>query len=131
MVHGIPERYLLRWRFTYSDHKPDKYGIWLDSGGPETMAAYTDKTNLHCAMIEGKDLVTKKNKVLWEIPGHEFKEFQFLGAVSVNPLGFKGTVKIKPQILGARLLTSGKMTTVFISGRVKHEDPPGQGGRSA
>jgi hypothetical protein len=124
LVYGIPQRYLLRWRFTYSDHKPDKHGLWLDSGGPETMAAFTSKENLAVAMIEGRDLVTRTNKVMWEVPGDDFVNFEFLGAVSVPGLGVKGSVTLAPKILGARarLVTRDKISTVFVSGRTKQED---------
>jgi hypothetical protein len=121
IISGIPWRYLLRWRFVYSDGKPDKAGLWCDSGGIETMAAYTTKEGLGHAIIEGKDLVTRNTKKLVSIPGHAFRNFEFLGAVKAPMGNLKKPVTIAPMILGARLISGENRYTVFISGRQTSE----------
>ena len=110
------EKYLLRWRYDYHDHKPPKIGQWNRHGDRSNDQAWAqNKTNLLRASIEAKNYYTKEITTVCECLGQDFVNFQWMGAAG-TPLKPRGKVMVSPKILGLTLISRYKTTRCFING---------------
>lgn len=103
-------RFMLRWRFDYSDGKPTAFGAWNDTS--EGKAALTNKTGLCRAAVEGFDpnacggIVT-----LAECDGWDFINFAWVCLFDL--LGSAAN-----RIVGLSLVTREEVREVLLDGRV-------------
>jgi len=118
----VPLKYLLRWRFEFSDGKAPKYGAWSKPGErPEEKACFVNKENLARAMVEKMSLENNKIEVVAECHGADFVNFEWLGCVS----GFASLALkrgIIPRVHGLNLVTRNERVSVLIDGRVLYKN---------
>jgi hypothetical protein len=119
LVCGVPEAFKLRWRFVYFDGKPDRFGAWSRAGDQSTMAAYAPKEYLSKALVEGKNIRTGKTRVFFEIPGEDYINFEWIGAIRANPFSVKGEQTYSPEIIGCIIHSREMVYSVSIAGAMK------------
>lgn len=118
-------KFLLRWRFEWSD-RPPKYGMWSQAGSQddlETKAWRSNKSNLLYAIIEAKDRISREIKPIVIVEGHRFMNFQWL-AEAVIPMRLGGQLKkLIPwtKMRGIKVLTPAEEITVFDCGKVTRQ----------
>jgi len=104
------------------DGKPDRMGQWSAMGDKHSRAAYAPKEGLARAMIEAKDVHTGIIASILDIPGFDFVNFEWQGS-AIAPLGIFGpgvkSIKIRPHIVGASLVSRDWVYRVLISGKVE------------
>lgn len=110
------KKYDLRWRFTYSDGKNDKVGVWGVPGSHANMAHYASKQNLRNAIVEGRRVGTHTVEVLTSILGQDFENFQWVGSTVIPWEIMGGRSKFSPVIVGANLVSRYAVITVFNNG---------------
>jgi hypothetical protein len=119
--------YLVRWRYEWPD-KPSKYGMWSNPGPKNDLATkawFHNKEGLTLAAIEAKNIETKEIKIIVACDGHDFVNFKWLAAASLNPIGLKGSVTPLTRLLGLTLVTREYDYNVYHNGIVekKARDP--------
>jgi len=118
-ITGMQLKYLLRWRFDYTDSKVSKFGGWSRSGETKELQAWcTSKTNLLRACIEGKNIATREIKTFAECDGQNFVNFSWFAGAVGSPF-MKGNTTLKSQILGLTLTTRNHSATVQVDGGVR------------
>lgn len=110
----------IRWRFDY----PNKTvcGIWNNSGDEKTGANQAwnqNKEGLVRAVIERKDIRTDEIKAVAICPGQEYRNMQWVGAVSLNPFAVGKAQTHKPRLCGLRLLARDTAIEVYGDGSIK------------
>jgi len=116
-------KFLLRWRFDYSDHKPTKYGMWSHPGEFDTEKAWCQsKENLLVAHIEGKNFVTREIVLLASCPGPDFVNFQWIAGAVQRGLRVSGSKKLPWRVIGLMLVTRSQKTKIYDNGMVETED---------
>jgi hypothetical protein len=122
MSNGINPTYRLRWRFDYVN-RPSKVGMWLfASNKPEEMACFQNTEGLLRAAVECESLLTWKTEIVVECDGHDFVEFRWVNAVSVNPLALQGSVTSPGTLVGLELITKSKRATCLVNGKFSVRD---------
>lgn len=107
--------YRLRWRFEYSDGKPDKAGPWSRASvKPAEMAAFQSKEALKWAVIEGEDLRSWDVKRLAEVPGEDFRNFEWVAGASYGV----ESGEVRHELLGLKIRAREKTVQVLSSGSV-------------
>jgi len=118
--------YRMRWRFEFFTNKKPKYGMWDDSG-PEldlkTKAWCVNKEYLAFAIVEGKHLVTREHKVLFECAGPDYVNFAWQALAKVR-LGGGGTYVPPTKLMGLTLTSRDHITAVYPSGEVMRRIRP-------
>ena len=118
-----PQKFLLRWCFEYSDHKPKKCGMWSHPGVHQTEQAWCqDKTNLLRATIEGKDVITRKIIPLASVSGDDFVNFAWIKASFAA--GLKGSGVLPGKIIGLMLVSRDEMVKIYANGAATKEKSP-------
>lgn len=118
-IYQINHELLLRWRFVFSDHKPDKFGMWSQAGTCEHTKAWAiNKENLAYAIIETKNQFTREIRQPIVCEGWDFVNFQWESAVGFN-LSSGLNKKRAGSILGLSIVTRDKKATVYIDGKIK------------
>lgn len=120
----IPAKlYRLRWRFTYSDGKPDVYGTWDEtSKHKENKASFQNKNNLARAIIEGEYRGKNRNITQFiDIPGHEMRHVR---CEAFSPLSIVKLIDSRPGVMQPFTLlssmffhTDDKMYGVDVTGQ--------------
>lgn len=116
MQDSLIKRFMLRWRFDYSDSKPTVYGHWDDD--TEGVASRVDKTNLRRASIEMLDpSACAPERCVAECDGWDFVNFEWM-RVRIMGTGHAQTVALN-------LKTRDLVTQVSIRGgvHVRHRLP--------
>lgn len=109
----------LRWRFVFSDGRPDKIGGWNStSQNPCDMAAFIDKKNLLMAIIEGEKIGAWTVKTMLEIDGHMYATAKWVTALSA-PMFVDKEYKAPGSIVGLEFQTGTHGITVFVDGQIK------------
>jgi len=116
----------LRWRFSFSDGRKDKVGIWNGSSKLPTDSAWAvDKSNLAYAYIEGEVMQgpeTGKTLVFLEVPGQVYASMQW-EAYSKMPgmVALHGTqsYKLRAYVSGLSILTADEKITIWVNGTSK------------
>ena len=117
--HGYCPMYRLRWRFVFSDGRPDKIGGWNStSQNPSDMAAFVDKKNLLMAIIEGEKIGAWTVKTLAEIDGHMYATAKWVNALSA-PMFVVKEFTAPGDIVGLEMQTNDHAVTVFVDGQIK------------
>jgi hypothetical protein len=120
MVLGHAAVFRLRWRFRYRA-RPDRIGPWnRPSDEVATAARFQPLDGLLWALIEGEHFRTHETVTILEVPGADYREFQWVEAVPVR-LGAlaKGHELTQPgRVIGAAMLTDTERYEVLIDGRV-------------
>jgi hypothetical protein len=118
---SLSQKYLLRWRFDYSDEEK-KCGGWLRSGETTELNAWAQKRDgLQRVCVEGKDLHSRRTTVLAEIPAEAFVTVKWKAAVVCPPPGLLKSTKeltLKPTLIGMELVSKDFVTDVLIDGSV-------------
>lgn len=118
----IPQKlYRLRWRFTYSDGKPDVYGVWDEnSKHPANKASYQDKNNLKTAIIEGECRMTKAIIPLIEIDGHKMRHVRCEAWGSMGAAlrtNSPNKVELRPRLHSMFFQTDDEILGVAVDGK--------------
>jgi hypothetical protein len=110
--------YRLRWIFKYSDHKPDKIGVWNDTSGDVKTAAWAvSKENLACVIVQGEDQnCNLKNIVVME--GHKYASMQWEAYSLIAPFGTLTIQRPRAFISGLSILTNEEKITVRVDGEI-------------
>jgi hypothetical protein len=117
-IANIPVKCWLRARFDYANGKTWR-GLWNRSGEQITDQAWAqNKEGILRAGIEIKDCCTKEVLRAAEIPGQDFRNFQWL---ALAPYQFTNGVPIQGENVGLQMLTRSEKVTVFIDGSIKVE----------
>jgi hypothetical protein len=102
--------YLLRWRFDFLN-KPSRFGMWSNPGTNDIdKACFQNKEGLVSAKIEGKNILTRETKVLAEVSGQDYLNFQWMA-----------TLKLKSQlteVIGLKILSRYNEIEVLKDGSV-------------
>lgn len=120
---GYKPLYRLRWRFLFSDGKPDRVGVWNGtSQSPQDMASFVNKNNLLYAIIEGEKVGSWTTKEIVKIEGHKYATCKWHVALS-TPVFIQGNNEyVKAgDIVGLQMQTNDNAVTVFVDGTVKKE----------
>lgn len=126
-MQALEKKFLLRWKFDYSDTKPSRKGMWDKSGdNPIDQAWSQSKENLLYARIEGKNIITRETKVLAEVPGYDFCNFEwFATAASSQAIAALKAGQLKTQIQGTNIgliiVTRNKRIYVMCNGIINEE----------
>lgn len=118
-----PKIYRLRWRFTYSDGKPDVFGVWDErSTHKANKASFQDKKNLSRAIIEGEFLGKNRHIIQFiDIPGHEMRHVRceaFAPLSTGMPIeGNENKVKVIPRLGSMFFQTDTQKIGVDVNGR--------------
>lgn len=113
------KKYELRCKFEYLDKK-EWCSQWNKTGESKEDAAYMQtKNNLLYAVIEGKDILTRKTVRLVEHPGIDFCNFQWV-AVAAVPIN--GTGKLNSRNIGLTMVTRDKNIIVLCDGSIYIEN---------
>lgn len=103
--------YLLRWRFDFAS-RPTKCGMWNNPGTNNVdKACFQNKEGLTWARIEGKNISTREVKVLAEISGQDFLNFQWMAQRRLK--------SGETELLGIKILSRYNEVEVDMSGAVK------------
>jgi len=122
MVADHP-KYLLRWRFVYSDHKTTKSGMWNYPGDFDTEKAWCQsKENLLVAKIEGKDFITREIVTLAQVDGHDFVNLGWISSASIPGIKIQGSKKLEGRIIGLMLVSRKQKVKIFTNGQAEIED---------
>jgi len=112
-------RYYLRWRFEREGHPP-KYGMWSQPGNtPATQAWAQNKEGLTWAVIEGKNVETAEIKRLYEVPGQDFMNFQWIAEARLNPLEINGKTTPRTRIIGMKIVAREQTIEVYSNGNIR------------
>jgi hypothetical protein len=118
MNAGLEPLYRLRWRFDYAD-RASKCGMWCyASNRPEEMACFQNTTGLVRACVQAENLKTWETEDVVECDGHDFVEFRWVTAVSMNPLMLQGSFTSPGTIVGLELITRAKRATALVNGKL-------------
>lgn len=106
--------YRLRWRFEYSDGKPDKWGIWNhDEECSPYGATLTDKTNLLFAHIEAEPIDGSE----------ETKKVVTCAGPDLRHVGIVMTARVSDDLqyqqrffVGLKLTTTKEQVTAYVDG---------------
>ena len=110
------KHFLLRWRYDFSDGKVIA-GMWSNPGKNQANQAwFHNKEGMIRASIEAKDLATSLISTVAECKGEDFRNFQWMAAAKVKPLGIGGEYSPQSTILGLRLLTRNNAVEAFVNG---------------
>lgn len=117
-----PVKYLLRWVFVYSDHKPIKRGLWSYPGDHNADFAWAQsKENLLVAYVEGKDIQTKELVRLAECPGCDFVNFSWIRMSVTKNIAIKGSQVLPGREIGMMLTTRDRQIKIYDTGYVESE----------
>lgn len=107
----------LRWKFTYSDHKIDRIGMWDKPGVMQVDQAWCqNKDHLNLAIIEAKKIMSPEIKPIVICEGWNFVNFEWVYGCAVN----LGNLS-QPQattILGLAITTINEKITVGSDGKI-------------
>lgn len=117
IIQGFKPWYRLRWRFQFSDGKPDKYGQW---NGSQIAAWSVNKANILYAVIEGEKIGAWSIHEFVRVPGPMYATCKWVAAcgVSTKAVGKYGAIQKAGDIVGLTFQTNDEAITVFIDGRI-------------
>lgn len=111
----------LRWRFEYTDGTAPSIGIWnRPAGNKEDLdmyACFQKNRNIRVAMIEGRDVLSREYKVLFEVAGQDFCLFKWVAMASAPAL-FKGVARPRHMLCGLQMVSRYEAWTIFPDGQV-------------
>lgn len=111
--------YRLRWRFDFLN-SPSKIGCWNGSSPHfSDSATSVKKEGLVRACIEGEHLQQYATKVLFEMPGHEYKTSQWIRRCNAAPVlspKVNGEIKLQSELMGLALISDTHKYTVYVDG---------------
>lgn len=112
---NFSDRWLFRWRFDF--HAKDKRcGVWNGASNRiEDMASFVNKDGCSYARIEGKHFLTKEIRILAEVPGFLFLNFEYLAAKITS-----GNIS-RTFVYGMRIKTENRLITCFADGSCTNE----------
>ena len=114
---GFSPMFRLRWRFVFSDGKPDRIGGWNStSQNHSDMAAFVDKKNLLMAIIEGEKIGAWTTKTLLEIDGHMYATAKWITALSA-PMFIEKDFKSPSVVVGLEFQTNDHAYQIFVNGK--------------
>jgi len=115
---GFTPMFRLRWRFIYSDGKPDRVGGWNGtSQNPVDMASFVDKKNLLMAVIEGEKVGAWTIKTLLEVDGHMYATAKWKTVLSA-PMFAKQDFTSAGTIVGLEFQTNDSSVVVYVDGQI-------------
>lgn len=119
----IPQRYLLRCRFDYTDRAKPWYSMWNKGGETPATQAWRNKRDgyLLMATIEGKEIESRRIVPLAACEGKDFLNFEWVGQVR-TAAGATGT--FKAAIIGLLLVTPEATVRVTVDGRIHVDRTP-------
>ena len=112
----------LRWGLIYSN-KPPKYGQWCKPASlAGEKASEQNRDGLACAIIEGKDLRTRKTIVLAECKASDYVQHRWIAALGVPISMLKHTtIKGEGCVQGMSLITIDEKIHIHVDGNVYRE----------
>ena len=106
----------LRWKFTFSDHKIDRIGMWDKPGILQTDQAWCqNKDKLNLAIIEAKKICSPEIKPILMCEGWNFVNFEWVYGCMVN---LQNISQQSTTIIGLAITTRKEKITVGSDGKI-------------
>jgi hypothetical protein len=111
-----PTLYLLRYRFEYQK-RPDRVGMWDRPATDVKQMAYSaNRSDLMSVVIEGKNVVTREIKQLYNCDGQDYVNMQWLAQYRQSMSGSS------QDVIGLCMITRYVKVEVFQSGAIRIRD---------
>jgi len=119
VTEPLPRLWMVRWRFDFAA-KPTKYGLWGRPGETKEVQAWCNNgEGLLRASIEGKQIVTREQKLFAECDGHSFVNFKWIAAAGMPAFakGY-GEAQLRSRIVGLTLVVRDNEIHVYDTGQI-------------